>query len=84
VAPWEAVLAPARGDLAGVDFVLDVARWHDRRVAALRAHRTQHLSIDKCFFNQPDVERILASEMWRQAWGPPVSRRPAHDLFDGL
>jgi hypothetical protein len=31
--------------------------------AALRAHRTQHLSIDRCFFSQPDLDRILSRRL---------------------
>ena len=68
----------------GVDFVLDVSAWRDRRAAALRAHRSQHLSVDRLFFNEPDPDRILGREVWRQAWGPPLSRRPSGDLMEGL
>jgi LmbE family N-acetylglucosaminyl deacetylase len=82
--PWEAALVHRAGDLPGADFVLDVARWRDRRTAALRAHRTQHLSVEKYFFDQPHPERILDTEVWRHAWGPLLSRRPADDLFEGL
>lgn len=82
--PWDAVKTPRVGDLEGADFVVDVSAWRDRRAAALRAHRTQHLSIDKYFFNQPDPDRILGVELWRQAWGPPLTRRPSDDVFEGL
>ena len=58
--------------------------WSDRKAAALRAHRSQHLSIDRCFFNQPDLAPILASEAWRHAWGPPLPSRPATDIFAGM
>jgi N-acetylglucosamine malate deacetylase 2 len=68
----------------GVDFVLDVSPWRDRRRAALRAHRSQNISIDRCFFNQPNPDRNLDLEVWRQAWGPPLARRPSDDLFEGL
>lgn len=68
----------------GVDFLIDVSPWADRRAAALRAHRTQHLSVDRHFFGRPDVGRILAREAWRQAWGPPLPRRPATDLFGAI
>lgn len=69
------------GDLAGVDFALDVSPWRERRAAALRAHRSQHLSIDRYFFNQPDVNRILDQEFWRQAWGPSLASRPGSDIL---
>ena len=81
-APWE----PGGFDAAtpGNDFVIDIRPWSDRKAAALRAHRSQHLSIDRCFFNQPDLAPILASETWRHAWGPPLPSRPATDIFAGM
>ena len=83
-APWEAAKVDAIGTQPSADFIVDVSAWQDRRAAALRAHRTQHLSVDKYFFNQPDPARVLAIETWRQAWGPPLARRPADDIFAGL
>lgn len=81
ISPWDAAKAE-RPDLhAGVDFVIDVSAWKDRRAAALRAHRTQGESITRYFWNQPDSDRILATEYWRHAWGPPLPHRPAHDLL---
>jgi LmbE family N-acetylglucosaminyl deacetylase len=82
--PWEAVKRERLEEEPGVDFVLDVARWRERRAAALRAHRTQNQSTERCFFRQPDRDRILSIETWRQAWGPPLARRPAHDVMEGL
>jgi LmbE family N-acetylglucosaminyl deacetylase len=82
-APWETAGVDAR-DHAGADFVVDVSRWRDRRIAALRAHRTQHLSIDRCFFKQPRPDAILDTECWRQAWGPPLPERPAADILQHL
>jgi LmbE family N-acetylglucosaminyl deacetylase len=76
IPPWEAGRIERLHEHYGVDLVIDITRWRERKAAALRAHRTQHLSIDRCFFSQPDVERILSLEVWRQAWGPPP-RRPA-------
>jgi LmbE family N-acetylglucosaminyl deacetylase len=82
--PWEAAAFENLSEKASADFVIDIAPWKERKAAALRAHRTQHVSIDRCFFNQPDLDRILAVETWRQAWGPPVHARPSADLFEGL
>jgi LmbE family N-acetylglucosaminyl deacetylase len=82
--PWEAAKYEQVEDKAGADFVIDIAAWRDRKAAALRAHRTQHLSIDRCFFNQPDLDRVLSTETWRQAWGPPLRRRPSFDLMEGF
>ena len=85
IAPWDAFVREAAvdADVPGVDFVLDVSQWRARRAAALRAHRSQHLSIDRYFFNQPDVNRILDREFWRQAFGPPLTSRPATDILGG-
>ncbi len=78
--PWEAYKVPRIEDTPAVDFAFDVSAWRDRRIAALRAHRTQHLSIDRYFFNQPDLDRILGTEIWRSGFGPPLRQRPASDL----
>lgn len=82
LAPWE----PGASDAAtpGNDFVIDVSAWRERKAAALRAHRSQHLSIDRCFFSQPEVDRILSTETWRHAWGSAVPARPATDIFAGM
>ena len=79
-----AVAGDRLDDKPGADFVIDVSMHVERRAAALRAHATQHLSINRCFFDQPDVERVLATEIWRHAWGPSPGSRPATNLFDGL
>jgi N-acetylglucosamine malate deacetylase 2 len=79
VSPW---IAPQLGWLSdpppGIDIVLDIRPWTARKTAALRAHRTQHLQIDRIFFATPSAPS-LAVEAFRQAWGPPGS-----DLFEGL
>lgn len=82
--PWEAATFDNLGQRPSADFVIDVSAWRERKAAALRAHRSQHLSIDRYFFDQPNLDRILAVETWRQAWGPPLGQRPVHDVFEGL
>jgi N-acetylglucosamine malate deacetylase 2 len=84
VPPWQVRQVARLEDEPGVDFVVDVSAWADRRAAALRAHRSQHLSIDRCFFSQPDVAEILKVEVYRQGLGPPLARRPERDVFAGL
>ena len=84
IAPWDAASCDRFDDQPGADFVIDVSAWRDRRIAALGAHRSQHLSIDRHFFSKPDLDRILATEIWRQASGPPLLDRPAADLFIDL
>jgi N-acetylglucosamine malate deacetylase 2 len=84
LSPWDAAAKGSVDDVAGADFVIDVSAFRGRRAAALRAHRTQHLSVDRLFFNQADVGRILDREIWRQAWGPRLRRRPSDHLFEGI
>ena len=84
VLPWDAAKSPDLRGTPGVDFLIDIAQYKDVKAAALRAHRTQHVSIDRHFFHLPDVEKILSVETFRQAFGPPLSTRPSNDLFENL
>ena len=81
--PWESAGLARPGGAPGLDFIIDTSAWREVKAAALRAHRTQHLSIDRCFFSRPDVDRILSAEAYRHAWGPPLAHRPAPDVFVG-
>jgi LmbE family N-acetylglucosaminyl deacetylase len=83
MAPWEAVKMDELAARPSVDFIIDVSAYVERRKAALRAHRSQHLSIDRYFFHQPNVDEILSREVWRQAFGPNVTS-PASDVLVGL
>jgi LmbE family N-acetylglucosaminyl deacetylase len=82
--PWQLVREPDIAACPGVDFVIDVSAWRERKTAALRAHATQHKSVERNFTTQPDCERLLGIEAFRQAIGPALTRRPTGDLFDGL
>jgi N-acetylglucosamine malate deacetylase 2 len=82
--PWQLVREPDIAACPGVDFVIDVSAWRERKVAALRAHATQHQSVERNFTSQPDGDRLLGVEVFRQAIGPALGRRPLADLFDGL
>lgn len=82
--PWHMMRAPGFPSLPGVDFVVDIRPWSMQKAEALRAHRTQHLSIHRIFFSQPDVDRLLSFELFRQAWGPALGERPGDELFAGL
>jgi len=84
IAAWETGRIERLDERPGVDFVFDISPWRDRKAAALRAHRSQHLSVDRLFFNEPDSDRTLGLEVWRQAWGPPLRQRPSDDLLEGL
>lgn len=80
--PWQEASSRV-ADEAGVDLVLDVAAWADTKAAALRAHRTQHLSVDHHFFSKPNVRQILGVETWRRAWPVfSIPCRSAAGLFD--
>ena len=65
--PWEEA-SPDAGSRPGVDVVLDVSAWADRKEAALRAHRTQHKSVEHHFLSKPNLREILGVETWRYAW----------------
>lgn len=82
--PWDAVREPDLDAHPGIDFLIDVSAWRDRKIAALRAHATQHQSIQKHLLGRPDAERIISVELFRQAWGPPIVRRPARDLLEDV
>lgn len=79
--PREAARSAQLGAEPGVDFVIDISQWSGTKAAALRAHRTQHRSVEEHFFGQPDVDRILAVETYRQGWGPRLRARPSDDIF---
>ncbi len=84
VMPWELVKVPDVAMQPGIDFLIDVTPWRDRKVAALRAHATQHQSIEQHVLGRSDAERIITIEPFRQAWGPPLARRPSRDLLEGV
>jgi LmbE family N-acetylglucosaminyl deacetylase len=84
VMPWDMPGVPDPGGEPGIDFLIDTAKYRDVKAAALRAHRTQHVSIDRHFFNLPAVDRILSVEAFRQAIGPPPPKIPSPDVFDRL
>lgn len=65
--PWQEA-AGNPNDEAGVDIVLDVSAWAHKKEAALRAHRTQHKSVDHHFLSKPNLKQILGVETWRKAW----------------
>jgi LmbE family N-acetylglucosaminyl deacetylase len=84
VMPWDAPKSPDLREEPGIDFLIDVSKYKDVKAAALRAHRTQHVSINRHFFDLPEVDRILSVEAFRQAFGPALSKRPAIDLFESI
>ena len=81
VQPWDVTRSPNLSNEAGVDFVIDVTQYKEKKVEALRAHRTQNISIDRCFFSKADVDRILSIEAFRQAWGPRLRKTPSDDVL---
>ncbi len=84
VRPWVVLRRSDPALEPGADFVVDVSAFADRKAAALRAHRTQHLTIDRIFFSKPDAMRLLSIELFRQAFGPPLGSRPASELWDQI
>jgi LmbE family N-acetylglucosaminyl deacetylase len=81
VMPWDKEAFPPR---PGVDFLIDTAPWWRERRQALEAHRTQRVTLDKLYLQQPNCEQMLSFDILRQAFGPPLARRPADDVFEGL
>lgn len=83
-APWDLL---ARGEdprqHPTTDVCIDTRPWAPRKAAALKAHRTQHLGIDRIFFADPDqVELRLSCETFTLV-GP--RRGPVlTDIFAGL
>lgn len=65
--PWEEA-APDAAERPGVDIVLDLSAWAEKKEAALRAHRTQHKSVEHHFLSKPNLRAILSVETWRYAW----------------
>jgi LmbE family N-acetylglucosaminyl deacetylase len=84
VRPWVVLRRSDPALEPGADFVIDVSAFAARKAAALRAHRSQHLTIDRIFFVKPDAQMLLGVELFRQAFGPPLQARPASDLFTGI
>ena len=81
VKPWDLL---RRGDPAGepgVDYAIDIRPWSACKAAALRAHRSQHLGMDRIFFSKLDVDRLLGVELFRLAAGPAPAIRPSGDVF---
>jgi LmbE family N-acetylglucosaminyl deacetylase len=84
IVPWKHEAARSLTEApAGVDLVIDIRPWAATKARALRAHRTQHVQIDRFFFGAAS-DVVMATEAFRQAWGPALSCRPATDIFAGL
>ena len=82
--PWDVTRSPDLRREPGVDFAVEISPYSRAKAQALRSHRTQHVPIDRCFFNKADVDEILKVEVFRQAWGPSLRRVPADDVLAGL
>lgn len=81
--PWEWLRDPDLERRGGADFVVDIAPWRERKLEALRVHRTQRASVERNFLVHPDIDRLLGAEVFRLGWGP-IGRRPLNDLFEEL
>jgi len=62
---------------AGMDFLIDISSYRDKKNAALRAHRTQYPGLKKLFGD----DSTTALEAFRVAWGSRPRTIPAADLF---
>jgi LmbE family N-acetylglucosaminyl deacetylase len=61
----------------GMDFLIDVSPYRQKKIAALGAHRTQYAGLSKLFSD----DTTTALEAFRIAWGPRPAISPAADLF---
>lgn len=68
----------------GVDYLVDVTAYRDRKREALLAHESQRRGIDRIFFQPGNEERVLALEVFRDAWPDGVRRAPRRSIFEGL
>jgi LmbE family N-acetylglucosaminyl deacetylase len=84
VLAWDDPPAPRMDTEPGVDFLLDISAQKSAKLAALRAHRTQHRSTARWILGKPRVDQIVAIETFRQAWGRPIDARPASDVLADL
>jgi LmbE family N-acetylglucosaminyl deacetylase len=84
IRPWRLMETSDPAAEPGVDFVVDVSPHAAAKEAALRAHRTQHVNLERIILARPNRDRLLGTELFRHAWGPPLSSRPSPDLFDGI
>jgi LmbE family N-acetylglucosaminyl deacetylase len=62
---------------AGMDFLIDISSYRDKKNAALQAHHTQYPGLKKLFGD----DTTTAIEAFRVAWGPRPRTVPAADLF---
>lgn len=80
---YQLALEPGLAREARVDFRIDVRRYKPKKIAALKAHRSQHISLDRVFFT-PDRTHLMEWETYRLADGPAPSGAPLPDLLAGL
>ena len=73
---------PDLANKPGIDFLIDIAAWREKKLAALQAHRTQFRNLRKLFLPDDYGERELAVEAFRIGWGPRPKKVPVDDLFD--
>jgi N-acetylglucosamine malate deacetylase 2 len=64
-------------DRGGMDFLIDISSYREKKNAALRAHRTQYPGLKRLFAD----DSTTALEAFRVAWGPRPRAIPAMDLF---
>jgi LmbE family N-acetylglucosaminyl deacetylase len=84
VLAWDDPPPPRMEMEPGIDFLLDISAQKGVKLAALRAHRTQHRSTARWILDKPRVDQILAIETFRQAWGRPIDSPPKDDILADL
>src|SRR5690349_15409059 len=79
-APVHAFELGARAEVRnepGVDYLIDIGPWREKKHAAMQAHGTQYAGLSKVFGKSGG----LVWEAFRVAWGPRPGSVPAGDLF---
>jgi LmbE family N-acetylglucosaminyl deacetylase len=75
---WELEHMKDRAMCPGVDFLIDISEYQERKEAALKAHRTQWHGLSKLFLSKPGG---LLWEAFRVGAGPRPAQVPAANLF---
>jgi len=72
---------PDLGAQPGIDFLIDIQPFREKKEAALRAHRTQWPGLRKIFLRNGQPDKAMSWEAFRVGWGSRPRIVPADDLF---
>jgi LmbE family N-acetylglucosaminyl deacetylase len=84
VLPFELGRVPDPAQQPGVDFLIDVGAFRERKAAAITAHGTQLPGLKRIYLAADRRETALLWEAFRMGFGPAPPSVPAADLFAGI